>query len=178
MSKAFTRESDDASEKPISPRPSSALPPGAKNYVTPDGAERLRGELQRLVQEERPRLAVGADEDDDAVKRKLQRLDQRIQQIEDSLRSAVITPPPENAEDRQRVRFGATVTVRRNSGMVRYRIVGVDEADPDEGWVSWPSPVARALMQARVGERVRFRFPSGEEELEVVSIGYGAQTQA
>ena len=177
MSKAFTRESDSDDEA-MSPRPSSALPAGAKNYMTADGATRLRAELQRLAQEERPRLAARVDEGDDAVKRKLQRLDQRIQQIEDSLRSAMITPPPENAEDRQRVSFGATVTVRRKSGEVHYRIVGVDEADPDEGWVSWPSPIARALMQARVGQRVRFRFPSGEEELEVVSIGYGAQTQA
>ena len=178
MSKAFTRESD--SEDNAIPLPSSALPFGAKNYMTPDGAVRLRAELQRLVQEERPQLTMAEDEgaDADVVKRKVQRLDQRIQQLEESLQSAVITPPPESAEDRQRVAFGASVTVRRKGGEVHYRIVGVDEADPDEGWVSWPSPIARALMQARVGERVRFRFPSGEEDLEVVSVSYGAQTQA
>jgi transcription elongation factor GreB len=70
------------------------------------------------------------------------------------------------------VSFGATVTVRRKDGEISYRIVGVDEADPDRGWVSWPSPIARALLQARLGERVSFKFPSGEETLEILEISY------
>jgi transcription elongation GreA/GreB family factor len=53
-----------------------------------------------------------------------------------------------------------------------YRIVGVAETDFDRGWVSWQSPVARALLNARRGERVRFRFPSGEEELEITAVSY------
>ena len=53
-----------------------------------------------------------------------------------------------------------------------YRIVGVDEADVDRDWVSWVSPIARALLNARLGQRVRFRFPAGEDELEVVRIEY------
>jgi transcription elongation factor GreB len=170
MSKAFTRESDDAPDEGISPRPSSALPPGAKNYMTPDGAARFRAELYRLQNEERPSSA--AEPDGDERKRKLQRLDQRIQQLEDSLRSAVVTPPPTTPEDRRQVSFGASVTVRRKDGEISYRIVGVDEADPDRGWVSWPSPIARALLQARLGERVSFKFPSGEETLEIVAISY------
>jgi len=77
-------------------------------------------------------------------------------------------PPPH-----EQIRFGATVTVRECSGAEsRYRIVGVDETDIDRGWVSWLSPIAKALLNARVGQRVRFKFPSGEEELEIVSIDY------
>jgi transcription elongation factor GreB len=177
MSKAFTRESDN-DDDPLPARPSSALPSGAKNYMTPDGAERLRAELLQLIQEERPSLSMANHGDPDLAKRKLQHLDQRIQQLEESLQTAVITPPPDDPADRDRVAFGATVTVRRKSGEITYRIVGVDEADPEQGWVSWASPIARALLQARVGDRVRFRFPSGEEELEVLTVSYGAQTEA
>jgi transcription elongation factor GreB len=74
---------------------------------------------------------------------------------------------------RHSLRFGATVTVREQSGEeATYRIVGTDESDPDRGWVSWLSPIARALMNAQLGERIRFKFPAGEEELEIVNIAY------
>ena len=76
-------------------------------------------------------------------------------------------PPPEGKTDI--VRFGATVTVREKSGEEStYRIVGVDETDMDQGWVSWLSPVARALMNKKVGERVHFKIPAGETELEIL----------
>jgi transcription elongation factor GreB len=167
MSKAFTRESDDEEDEPLAPPPSASLPPGAKNYMTPDGAERLRAEMDRLMNQERPALVSSAD--DGNRKRKLQRLDRRILQLEESLRTAVVMPTP---EDRSEVRFGATVTVRRRGGEVSYRIVGVDETDLDNNWVSYLSPIARALLNARLGEKVQFRFPSGEEELEIVGIEY------
>lgn len=168
MSKAFTRESDDLVERPPLPRPASALPPGAKNYLTPGGAQRLREELERLVHQERPRVAALADDD---AKRQLQILDQRIRHLEQSLQSAEVVQPPATPEDR--VRFGASVTVRQRTGEEeRYRIVGVDETDLDRNWVSWFSPIAKALLNARIGQRVRFRFPSGEEELEIVEIEY------
>ncbi len=169
MSKAFTRESDDLPDEPtIRPLP-SPLPPGAKNYLTPDGARRLREELDRLVQVERPGLAASPEDQD--AKRSLHVLDQRIRHLQQSLHSAEVVPPPGVPEDR--VRFGATVTVREHSGdEARYRIVGADETDLDRGWVSWFSPIARALLNARLGQRVRFKFPSGEEELEIVSIAY------
>ncbi|HKS37638.1 MAG TPA: transcription elongation factor GreB, partial [Verrucomicrobiae bacterium] len=109
MSKAFTRESDDFSERPVIPRRASLLPPGAKNYLTPDGAQRLREELDRLVGVERPRFATAPDDND--VRRKLQELDQRIDHLQQSLQSAVVVSPPTTREDR--VRFGATVTVRQ-----------------------------------------------------------------
>lgn len=167
MSRAFVRESDDRPELPIA-RPQAALPPGSKNYLTRDGAERFRRELRRLVEDERPPLAAASDAD---AKRRLLVLDQRIQQLEQSLQTAEIVDAPVGVADV--VRFGATVTIRRADGEEDdYRIVGVDEIDLDRGWVSWASPIAKALMNARLGERVRFRFPSGEEQLEVVRISY------
>ena len=167
MSRAFVRESDDRPELPIA-RQSSALPPGAKNYLTPGGAQRLRDELRRLFQVERPAL-VGVDEPD--AKRQLLALDQRIQQLEESLQSAEVVNVTDGPADV--VRFGATVTIRRPNGEEdQYRIVGVDEIDLDRGWVSWASPIARALMNAKLGERVEFRFPSGTEQLEIVEIAF------
>ena len=169
MSKAFTRESDDLVDLPVRPRPASPLPPGAKNYFTPAGERRLREELNGLLQVERPRLASNGSDDDG--KRQLQSLDQRIYQLQESFRSAVVVPPPAGPQDA--VLFGATVTVRGRVGYEsRYQIVGVDETDIDQGWVSWLSPIAKALLNARTGQRVRFKFPSGEDELEIVSVTY------
>ena len=169
MSKAFTRESDDLPDVPIRSHQPSQLPPGAKNYLTPDGARRLREELDRLTQLDRPRAAGLLDESES--KRQLQMLDERIRYLEQSLQTAVVVPRPDAHEDR--VRFGATVTVReRSGGESCYRIVGVDETDLDRGWVSWLSPIAKALLNARTGQRVRFRSPSGEQELEIVGIAF------
>jgi transcription elongation factor GreB len=71
------------------------------------------------------------------------------------------------------VRFGATVTVRERNGEASvYRIVGVDEMDLDRNWVSWLSPIAKALLNARPGQRVRFKSPAGEQELEITGITY------
>lgn len=71
----------------------------------------------------------------------------------------------------QRVRFGATVTVREpDGGESSYRIVGVDETDLDRGWVSWLSPIAKALLNAEPGQRVRLKLPAGDVELEVTGV--------
>lgn len=96
MSRAFVRESDDRPELPMARQP-SPLPPGAKNYLTVDGAERLRRELQILVEKERPELAAVSDDGD--AKRRLLSLDQRIQQLEQSLQSAEIVSPPAAEEN-------------------------------------------------------------------------------
>jgi transcription elongation factor GreB len=170
MSKAFTREDTDGPEFDELPAIASLLPAGATNYMTADGAARLRTELARLVEVERPQLVDLAKSDPDS-KRRLSILDQRIFQIEQSLSSAqVVSHKPGPVE---RVTFGGTVMVREKNGEEStYRIVGLDETDPDRGWISWLSPLARALMNAGVGERVRFKFPSGEKELDIVAIHY------
>jgi len=71
------------------------------------------------------------------------------------------------------VRFGATVTVEDEAGASRcYRIVGVDEADPRRGWVSWRSPLAHALMGRRAGDATTLHTPAGDEELTVIAVAY------
>ena len=171
MSRAFVRESDFP-QQPELPPLVSPLPPGAKNYLTPGGAERLRQDLARLLETGRPRLAAAPADDVDA-KRELQILDQKIRYLQESLRTAEITPTAPGPTDV--VRFGTSVTTRESNGLeTRYRIVGVDETDLDRNWVSWLSPIARALMNAKVGDRVVFKAPRGVKELEILAVEYEA----
>ena len=169
MSKAFTRDENEGPDIPDVVPMASPLAPGAKNYITPAGAQKLRDELQRLVEVTRPELSDARDDPD--AKRQLARLDQRIRQLEESLQSAEIVGPPASPEEA--VRFGASVTVRESNGEeTTYRIVGVDETDAENNWVSWMSPIAKALLNRKRGERIRFKFPSGEETLEIKEVSY------
>jgi transcription elongation factor GreB len=169
MSKAFTREENDGPDIPDLPPLTSTLAPGAKNYITAAGAQKLCDELQQLVEITRPALANSPDDPD--AKQQLARLDQRIIQLEESLQSSEIITPPNGPADI--VRFGATVTVRESDGNeASYRIVGVDETDSNRGWVSWVSPIAKALLNSKRGERIRFKLPLGEEALEILDIRY------
>jgi transcription elongation factor GreB len=94
----------------------------------------------------------------------------RMRQLQQILESAVVTGPP---ADRARVAFGARVLIRHLNGEEdQYRIVGVDESDPANDQISWQSPLARQLLGKAAGERFRFKFPSGEEELEIRSVEY------
>jgi len=172
MSKAFTKE-DDAGDALV-PRLVSPLPPGARNYLTPAGAARLRAELVRLAEEERPALLAATGEPGlrgAEAQERLPQVEQRIAYLQQSLRTAEVTPSPAPPHDV--VRFGATVTVRDPRGReTSYRIVGVDEADHARDEVSWLAPIARALLNARRGQRVPFRFPAGMTELEITGIRY------
>jgi len=176
MSKAFTREDAGDVAAPV-PRRELDLPPGSPSYLTPAGARRLRDELDLLVRTARPdavRAAAAAPAGDvEAARRALQTIDQRIAELTDHLAVAEIVEP--STQERDRVRFGATVTLARDDGPpVAYRIVGIPEADPAHHVVSWRSPVARALLGAAVGDLVTVRTPRGNEELEVTSIAYEA----
>ena len=167
MSKAFLRESD-SDDLPELPRPVATLPPGAKNLMTTAGARRLREELDRLLAQDRPPLAARGVDDGDA-RRELQVLDQRIRQVQASLQSAEIIAPVAGPKDV--VRFGDTVTVRDHDEVrACYHIVGVDETEFGADAVSWQSPLARALLNARLGERVSFQVPAGQATLEIVAI--------
>jgi len=169
MSKAFTRESDDLPERPRLPRLPSLLPPGVKNYLTPVGARRLQEELRRLVEVEWPQAAAAPAGSD--PRQQLEALDQRIRHLQQCLHGAEIVQPPAPPWDQ--VRFGAAVTVRDGRGSEsRYHIVGVGETDVERDRVSWLSPIAKALLNAGLGQRVRFKFPSGEALLEIVNISY------
>lgn len=175
MSKAFTKESDDAPDADALPR-APTLPAGAKNYTTRAGASRLRAELDRLQAHARPAAAraVAAAEGPAALaeaRRRLREIEQRVAFLAGHLDTAeVVDPVP---ADPSRVRFGAAVTVRDGEDRAAtWRIVGVAEADAREGRVSWLSPVAQALLGAAVGDVVVLRSPRGEEELEVEAIAY------
>lgn len=165
MSKAFTREDDDTG--PVRPPPVSLLPPGVRNYLTPEGRDRLQAELNGL-RDQRPALVEGSLRDPE-LRRELAELDQRAQYLERCLSTAEVVTPAANPDER--VRFGSTVTVRDARGeRSTYRIVGADEADFSRNEVSWRSPIATALLNAQRGQRVPFRFPSGATELEIVEI--------
>ena len=167
MSKAFTKESDDAPEQTDLPPRVAVLPAGERNLVTPDGVRRLREELNRLVQTDRPQPCRRA------MTSHFPRLDARIEQLEQSLASAAVTPPPADAAGRRRAQFGATVTVEDAEGEKNtWRIVGVDEADIDHNRISWLSPLAHALIDAKVGQTVRFEVPAGKRKLKVLEIAY------
>jgi len=171
MSKAFTKESDDGPEESLAPLRQSPLPPGAKNYMTQAGERRLRGELERLVTVARPAAlpsstspTSGANAVSNvellAGQGRLREIDRRIHLLRESLESAEVIDP--SKQDSDRVRFGATVTVCEEGGSEHaYRIVGVDETDVERGFVSWLSPIAKALLNSRVGDVVKFRSPEG-----------------
>lgn len=167
MSKAFTKETDEGPFEELVPEPKDLLPPGVRNYVTPEGAEALRSELARLEKEIRP-VIVGKDAES---KRKLAAVDRRMHFLQDRLSSMEIVDPAN--QERDSVRFGARVTVADDGGDERvYKIVGVDESDPAAGKISWISPIAKALISARVGDVVVIELPDGNAELEVLEIDY------
>ncbi len=183
MSKAFTKETDqdDDDLEAVSP-----LPAGTRNYMTPGGFARMKAELEALVQTERPQLvAVVAwaagngdrSENGDYIygKKRLREIDRRIRFLIRRLDSAEVVDPCARRDDdsADQVFFGATVEFRDARGSERtISIVGVDEIDTDRGYVSWISPIARALIKAREGDTVTLRTPTGAEEIEVLSVRY------
>ena len=183
MNKAFTRESDREEDEPLDEGPT--LPPGAKNYVTPAGFARLREELDRLLKVERPQIvstvswaAGNGDRSENGAylygKKRLREIDRRVRFLSKRLEAAEVVDPAQR-RDVDQVFFGATVTYADEAGAERtVTIVGVDEVDPEHGRVSWISPIARALLKARVGDLVALKTPRGTEEIEVVAIRYGA----
>ncbi len=186
MNKAFTRENDAAPDDDEDAESVSPLPAGARNYMTPGGHARLRDELDRLVGRERPELvavvswAAGngdRSENGDYIygKKRLREIDRRIRFLIRRLDAAEVVDPAARRDDESadQVFFGATVTVADARGQERtISIVGVDEIDTDRGYVSWVSPIARALLKAREGDAVTLRTPGGVEELEVVAVRY------
>jgi transcription elongation factor GreB len=153
-----------------------------KNYITPAGAEKLKVELKKLLVTDRPELvkviawaASNGDrsENGDYIygKRRLRELDRRIRFLTKRLESAEIVDTSKQNPDR--VLFGAFVTILDEQDRKRiYRIVGEDEIDLQKGWVSWASPMAKALLNAKTGDVVQLTTPKGTEDLEVLSITY------
>lgn len=161
MSRAFVKESD-RDEAVLSPGPE--LPPGAPNRITPAGAARLRDELVAL-QSERSGLR---DADGAEARARRVAVEARAAWLQQRIGTLVETSTPDWPD---RVVFGARVVLSDAEGDERtWQVVGVDEADPAAGRVTWLSPLAKAVLGAREGDVVRLRTPRGEEELEVVAV--------
>jgi transcription elongation factor GreB len=182
MNKAFVKESDGENEEEDDLPGQPSLPPGTKNYMTPAGHAALREEFERLIKTERPHLtqvvawaASNGDrsENGDYIygKKRLREMDRRIRYLTKRLDNAEVVDPARQ-QNLDQVFFGATVTVSDAETEATYRIVGIDEADPATGRISWISPLARALLKARVGDVVKFQSPAGLRAIEIVEISY------
>jgi len=181
MSRAFVREIDDAPDDEPEEAEASPVPAGAKNYITPAGHARLRSEFDQLWKAERPELvktiawaAANGDRSENADyiygKRRLREIDRRIRFLSKRLEQAEVVDPLRQ-ENHDQVFFGATVTVRSETGVEQtLAIVGIDEAEPARGRVSWVSPIARALLRARLGDVATLKTPAGAESLEILGI--------
>jgi transcription elongation factor GreB len=188
MSKAFTKESDgdDDEHEQGAEDAAHAQLAGVKNYITPSGLQRLRDELQFLLARERPAVtqvvawaASNGDRSENADyqygKRRLRQIDRRIRFLSKRIDAAEVVDPqaPRRGRAATQVFFGATVRYANAAGTERVvSIVGLDEVDLDRNYISWISPLARALMKSGPGDRVVLHAPGGTEELEILDVRY------
>ena len=182
MNKAFVKESDGDDDEE-SAALALAIPAGSKNYIRPEGYQRIKDELLQLIDVDRPEVvrivhwaASNGDrsENGDYIygKKRLREIDRRIRFLTKRLDSAFIVDPSAHHGSDQ-VFFGATVTYSNQHGEERtITIVGIDELDPLNGKISWVAPVARALTKAREGDVISFQAPHGVEELEILEVSY------
>jgi len=188
MSKAFTKEpdADDEGDDLVAEEAAYAPYQSVKNYITPGGLQRLRDELRFLLTRERPAVttvvawaAGNGDRSENADyqygKRRLREIDRRIRFLRKRIDAAEAVDPeaPRPGRAATQVFFGATVRYENAAGEERaVRIVGLDEVDLDRNYISWVSPLAKALMKAGAGDTVVLRAPGGTERLEIVSVTY------
>ena len=161
------------------------LPTGVKNYITPQGFERLQSELHHLLRVERPQVvevvswAAGngdRSENGDYIygRKRLREIDKALNRLSARMKDAVVVDPTAQP-DKSRAFFGSTVTYVDEEDRERtVTIVGQDEADATAGLISWKSPIARALNGARVGDVRIVHLPAGPQEVEVLAIRYPA----
>ena len=183
MSRAFIKETDPDDDEPQLP----PLPQGGKNYMTPQGYARMRGELLELIDNERPKIveivhwaASNGDRSENGDylygKKRLREIDRRIRFLTKRIEVAeVVDPSIHHGKDQ--IFFGATVTYVDDEDTERtVRIMGIDEADSSAGDVSWISPIARTLLKAREGDVLRLVMPERVSEIEVLAVEYPAPT--
>jgi transcription elongation factor GreB len=175
MSKAFTKDPDGQVQAAA-----------VKNYITPDGLQRLKDEHRFLLTRERPAVtqvvawaASNGDRSENADyqygKRRLRQIDRRIRYLTKRIDAAEVIDPgaPRRGRAATQVFFGATVRYANAAGTERVvSIVGVDEVDLDRNHISWVSPLARALIKSGPGDRVVLHAPGGTEHLEVLEVCY------
>jgi transcription elongation factor GreB len=187
MNKAFVKESSDDSDDDLDVAQPD-VPAGAKNYITPAGHRRLRTELLHLIDEERPEVvklvswaASNGDrsENGDYIygKRRLREIDRRIRFLTKRLDVAEVVNSSRQ-ENTDQVFFGATVEYATDDGESHtVKIVGIDEVDLDHGHVSWISPIARALLKAKIGDQVTLHTPAGPEPIDVLDVRYPSEAE-
>jgi transcription elongation factor GreB len=183
MSKAFTKEDTHEDEDAEDVR-LPELPVGTKNYMTPGGHKRMKAELEHLSNVERPEVtrvvswaASNGDRSENGDylygKKRLREIDRRMRYLIKRLDNAEVIDPA--TRDTEQIFFGATVEVENQRGDTRtIAIVGLDEVDAARGYVSWVSPIARALTKHEAGDTVQLPTPSGVETLEILSVQYVA----
>ncbi len=154
-------------------------------YLTPACARRLRAELKEILYQLRPEMvktatwaASNGDRSENAdyhyAKKKLRQYDGRIRFLTKRLEDATIVDPVEQLKIANgRVLFGCTVTVENEAEEEKiFSIVGTDELDASRGYVSWVSPIGRALLGSSEGDLVSFSTPGGQTELEIIKVEY------
>ena len=166
MSRAFVKESDDdlsAGELPERPVPTHV------NYVTPKGLELLQARVRELSDHhEQLKREQG---DDSQAKQKLREIERDLRYFRAQLERASVVDL--SHQPRDEVHFGAAVKIEDESGALQtFTIVGDDEADVAQGRISWASPLARAMIGAKVGDSVVWRRPAGETEVSIIEITY------
>jgi transcription elongation factor GreB len=177
-------------KKGFTRRPAARAAPaevaGVKNYITPSGFQRLNDERRFLLTRERPAVtqvvawaASNGDRSENADyqygKRRLREIDRRVRFLRKRIEAAEIVDPeaPRSGRAATQVFFGATVRYANASGTERVVcVVGVDEVDLNRDYISWVSPLARALMKSAAGDRVVLRAPGGTEELQILEVRY------
>ena len=153
------------------------------NYITPAGWRSLKDELYRLVNKERPDIvqivnwaASNGDRSENGDylygKRRMREIDRRIRFLTKRLEAAQVVDP-ETREATDQIFFGATVTLLRGNGSEQtVKIVGIDEIDTAQNKISWISPLARCLIQAREGDEVSLNTPEGREDIDILEVAY------
>ena len=183
MNKAFTKETDPPEDEDGEDFAVPTLPVGSKNYMTPYGYARLTAELDELWKVERPKLvetifwaASNGDrsENGDYIygKKRLREIDRRLRFLTQRVENAEVIDPA-TREDTEQVFFGATVSVADQEGVeATYAIVGIDEADAGRGYLAWTSPMAHALLRARIGDTVSVQTPGGRRQVDIINVRY------
>src|SRR5262245_56456668 len=157
-----------------------------KNYITPAGLQRLKDEHRFLMNRERPAVtqvvawaAGNGDRSENADylygKRRLRQIDSRIRFLTKRIDAAEVVDPAvrRSGSGSTRVFCGATVTYKDAEGREHViSIVGTDEVDLERRYISWMSPLARALMKSSSGDRVVLRAPKKTEHLEILTVEY------
>jgi transcription elongation factor GreB len=165
MNRAFVKDHEDDADDALPEWPISDHP----NYVTARGIALLR---ERLVRTQAQHDAMrSSDEASLAEQRELSSLERELRWL--NARVAHAIPVDLSKQPRDRVAFGSIVTIDGDDGEHRWQIVGEDEADVEHGLVSYVSPLATALLGAKVGDEVRWHRPAGDTTIEVLEIAYG-----